>query len=753
MRRGLAASCLLTAAVCFLPFVRGTMAGNAFYFRDLSRQFFPLRRFLLEGLRQGELRYWCPLVNEGVPSPFPPLAYPLQLLELLAPTERGLSLQLALHVPLAGIAFLLLARALGAGLLPASAGAVVYALGGFGLSTLNLYVYAHALAWAPLLAWALCRAMQGGWREAVPAAVVGGIAISTGGIELVAQASLLGVVLGARRARLGSGLGRAAAALVLGAALAAPSIAAAFNALEGSARARGFSTDVALAQSVHPLTLVQVVVASWYGDPNDLANQWWGENFFPLGFPYVLSLYLGALALCLAAVGWRYGPPPGRRLAVLALAAAVLSLGRWVGLHAVVEELPLLRAFRFPVKAFFTVHVSVALLVSLGLTALQAGERRPWRRLAAAAAALAASLGLLAAAPRLAPEPTRWFLWGFMPWGYQWPHRYEALGRISADAWTAAGLTAGAGLAALLVLRGRLRPRLAALACAGLVAADMLRTGSGLNPMVEPSFYRLSDEMAARVSVLGGRARIYSCDPMDSPAYFRARARSGDRHEVWTFALHQELLVPFTNLPYGVAGAYGQDLTSLVPVDRAAAPGESCRRFSAIAPRLREAAVGYVLALEPVRDPGLRLVDAATPPRIAPLAVHVHALSDPAPWAALVAAGGAATPVALERRASGSMRARVSAPGEGTLLVREGYARGWTARLDGVAVPVHREAGRYLGVRVPAGLHDVALAYRPPGLRAALAVSLVAALLLGLLWRRSGRELTRLRRDRRLGAA
>ena len=71
----------------------------------------------------------------------------------------------------------------------------------------------------------------------------------------------------------------------LGAALAAPVLVLVAGQLEGSARGQGFPTDVVLAHSVHPFALVQTVVGSLFGNPANLANEWWGQNFFPRGFP------------------------------------------------------------------------------------------------------------------------------------------------------------------------------------------------------------------------------------------------------------------------------------------------------------------------------------------------------------------------------------------------------------------------------------------------------------------------------------
>src|SRR5687767_8979294 len=93
-----AATALGVALLAALPFLHGLALGHSFYFRDLVLHFFPLRLFALQGLRRGDLRYWNPFVHEGIPSPFPPVSYPLDLLQLAWPHEAGISLVLALHV-------------------------------------------------------------------------------------------------------------------------------------------------------------------------------------------------------------------------------------------------------------------------------------------------------------------------------------------------------------------------------------------------------------------------------------------------------------------------------------------------------------------------------------------------------------------------------------------------------------------------------------------------------------------------------
>src|SRR5262245_7476216 len=188
----------LVGAVSLLPFARGLLSGSSFYFRDLALFFLPQRHFALDGLRGFELRFWNPFTHEGTPAFPPPLAYPVDLLQLLRPDEAGISLVLALHVPLAAITFLLLARELGLPLRAAVGGSLVYALGGFLLSSLNLYVFLQAAAWAPAVVLVLHRLRGGGGREVALASLVVAVAVSTTGVEIVAQALLVGLVLAAR---------------------------------------------------------------------------------------------------------------------------------------------------------------------------------------------------------------------------------------------------------------------------------------------------------------------------------------------------------------------------------------------------------------------------------------------------------------------------------------------------------------------------------------------------------------------------
>jgi hypothetical protein len=720
----------IAALLAFLPFARGVLRGECFYFRDLALYFFPVRRFVVEGLRGLEVRFWNPFVHGGVPLALPPIAYPFDLLQVLLPDERGMSLLLALHLPLAAVGFFVLARSIDLSRVAAVGGAVAYSLGGFALSTVNLYVYLEALAWGPLVIWGLARAAHGGRRRIAVAAVLVGIAASTTAIEIVAQTLLIGGLFALPGRRLWLASTRVATSVAVGVGLAAAPLVVVAGAVAGSAREAGFPTDVTLAHAVHPMTLLQVVVGGLYGDLSRIADRFWGQNFFPLGFPYLLSLYIGAITLALAAVGASRPSPLRWRLVGLCLAALVVCLGPWAGLGPLVDSLPVLRRFRYPSKAFFTVHTSVALLAGLGLDTLaRSVGGRGWRGLAAGLTVAGALLLATPSLPFLFPDATRWFLAHFFPADATLEWRWLWLRLMAEDAARGGLVVGAAALVAVLAAFGRLRSPLAAGGLVAFVAADLLRTGAGLNPTVTPDFFALSPETLQWAASARGSGRIFTCDVGQSPSYRALRAARPGGHETWSFALLADSLTPLFNMRAQLRSALSPDLTMLVPVSRVSSPDEaSCRDLSALLPRLRDVGVGHVLSLDPLRHLDLTPSGDIEPARVAPAVIHTYALRDPTPLVEVL--GGDVSgfqegqgEVQFEGRTLESTVARVNVTPHA----------GWGAKVDGHPAAVVPSPDGRLTVSIPPGRHQVTLRFRPPGLTAGLLLSGLCGLLVCLL--------------------
>jgi hypothetical protein len=307
-------------------------------------------------------------------------------------------------------------------------------------------------------------------------------------------------------------------------------------------------------------------------------------------------------------------------------------------------------------------------------------------------------------------------------------------------------------------------PHVAGGLAVALLAADLLRSAAGVNPMVSPAFYQLSPQMSRVAETLHARReRVFTCDLDQAAGYRRVLAQrlaGREPHEALSFAVLMETLTPYFNMPREVRTAYGIDLTMLVPTARVLSPAEAgCRDVGAIVGRLREAGVSRVLSVDPLSHPGLELEHVVVPERIRPLGVHVYRLADALPPAFVatdVAAPGtvfgaaaigeerpgprttrlddggptvgAATGEILSfRETPGLLEIDVRAEPATALVVREAHAPGWSASVDGRPVPVARADGRHLAVRVPAGRSRVRLAYRPPHLTAGLVVMGCAA--------------------------
>jgi hypothetical protein len=769
---------VLLVPVALLPDLAAALPRRAYYFRDLALAFLPLRLFAARELREGRLAAWNPYLFEG--SFQLPALYPPDLLHALWPSPVFVSWLLTLHLPLAALAAYWLARELGASRPGAFQAGAVYALSGFALSCLNLYVFLQALALAPFVVGLLRRAAVGG-RAVAGAAAVLALSLSTMAVELVAQAVLLGAALGLALAPGRAAVRRLALALALGVGLAGLPVALTLGALRETARGAGFAPEVALANAVHPAVLAQALLPSLFGFVQAPAEAFWGGRFFSRGLPYFLTLYLGPVTLALALVG-AWALPRRVRLVLLGLGALGLwyALGERGGLAPLVARLPLGAAFRFPAKALWLPSLAVAMASGFAVDRLRTG--RAWLPLAAAGG-LAAALAVGIAA-RLATAPPGLVAWtGVLP--SFWPHVVEVARR---EAGVVLLLVLAVAAAAWAVRRGTLRPGRAAAVVAALAILDLARAGAGIlpfaraprpvNPQERASFFDPLPEIAAlRLDRLDG-GRVFSYG-LDHSLAFREFLRQGG--PALTLAgtyLARQVLAPYANVLDGVEAAETSDLTALAPRERELrAEDYDPGRVARLLPWLRNAGVSRVLSADPLTHP--ELVPLAEVPVGPPgFAIHVYGF-DTWPRASLACR---ATPVksreealalpyregfdpwrevALEERGSGPDDALPATCTKGRagrrswtageeqyvvetnasayLVVRASHARGWQASVDGVPAAVLRANGKHRAVAVNAGRHEVVLRYDPPGFAAGVALTLVAALALLVVWARGKR--------------
>lgn len=734
-----------------LPLLVPLLGGHTLEWRDTSRIHAPLRELVVDAVRQGRLPLWNP--HEACGSPlFAQLVHgvlhPVSLLAALVAPEAGPDPQIVAYVLLAALGGASLIRRLGGSPSAAVSSGLTYALSGYVLSMATVLHYLAAAATAPWVVLALREAASARLRFA---AAAGAVAIShfAGDPQWTLIAVLLGVALawdgGGRR-----GLAYAVAAVVVGTALAGVQLAPAWELLEGSIR--GTETLAASERtlwSFEPVRMLEWIAPGFFsGRPGALV----APVFVALGgpprepgallpthtLPFVISVFIGAPVLVLAAVG-TFASRAGKILAVAAVACFWLALGEHLGARQLLGGIPIWGAFRYSEKLVGPLTLCAALLAGLGLDRL-VSSRVAWAGRSAIATAAAAGIGgatlaagIIGAAPWRVP-----LAWGLL---------HAAI--------------ASAGLAFLL-LAARRPGLIAAWLFAQSAAAAPFALHAGTPGVRDPAPLA---ELRTAVEV----ARVGT--PLRGVTRWKPEAL--DSHD-GMLALESRLGVA----PFPAAAGVDQidTYTALVPRRLAVVNSvlgekddprfwERRRRFGLthvvvrdpLGPRERAKAEAATNGgAEVRRDEERHLTVYAVPHRswASFAAAAIPAAGDDAveialaeiasaPWDVVVLEGtppAAFSPgrVSSVRREPESVRIEAEAAGPGLLVVNDTFADGWVATIDGSPVPLLRADGYVRAVVWPAGRHVLEMRYRPRAVRVGWWISGLGALMLaaGALVRR-----------------
>jgi hypothetical protein len=747
-------------AVVLWLFGGALFAGRVLFFRDLSTHYGPAYAFAADALHRGVWPVWNPLTSAGEPFI---LVYPPDLTFLLLGGRLApLGVGAALHLLLALVGGTALARRLGMGHWGAFLAGTVYGLGGFSLSLINLVPLHQASAWAPWVIAAFLAAVRRptGRRLAVLAALLA-LQASTLGVEIVLQTALVGLVLTEDRQWLRDRRApRLLAVGLLALALAAPAVLGVRSLIEGTSRGRGFHVPEALQFSLHPVVLVEALLPKLLGEPHAFSDaDYWGRAFFPDGYPYLLTLYIGLPVLLIALHARRQ-----RHLWLLTLLGLLLSLGVYgpLGLLPDAWVLP----FRGPQKFFFLSHLSLALLAGFGFEA--ALGSRPQRRLRLVLAVPGLTLLLVVAFLHLDAGAAREGLARLVP-PLADPRGRVVAGNTWPAAWLPAGLLAlGTGLA--LVRGGRWTQT-----AAGLVLLDLLTVNGTVNPLAPAAFYELRRDVAALVKPAAemGNGRWFSYGVAHTPGLRFEPVMARAPSDAWLYYLDRQSLFPNTPALDGLPCAFGLDRTGWAPEGSTLQPAESTpAQFRRHWRRLQLAGVRWILSFEglpadrvllrgevklPEVRPKLRLYElASTLPRAlwvpryeveadpARLRARLEdgsfdprtvvLLSAPPPVDGIGGAGGAEGPSTVVYEAVDPHTVRVhAATPPGFIVVLDGYHPDWQAEDQSGLIRLLRADGRYRALLTPGGERVFTLRYRPawraPSLLLSAAGGLIALVL------------------------
>jgi hypothetical protein len=776
-------SLLALTAVLALAYVRPLFLDETFAVRDHLTHTLPSRSYLAENLSRGHFPEWWDGLRLGerfAADPNNGVTYPLAWLVALTGPLWGADLILILHVWLAGVGTLLLARRLGASALGSLLAGSALMLSGYLTSMVVNGSILMSLGWMPLLAWASLGLAEAEERQAfvhrglIFALVLSGsvAAGNPAGFNSVVLAVAL-VVLTARKRW--TSLLVLAAAGGLGVLMGAASLLVALASLGDSARGAGFSLADAGAWSLHPLRLLELVWPNLLGQgfrPERCLASLWANGGGPLEATWSASLYLGAPVLLCAALSAWHGGRPARRLAILSLVFVALALGTFTPLYGLYRTLMWPeRLLRYPEKHIAGALLLWAALAGVGFDRLfEPAARKSRARLSAGvAAALAAGLALATLG--------RSYLQSAITNASQLAHK-------PVDAQAALSEVLAGGRSATVV---------AALVPLAVLLAGHRRFGAWARPLLLLVLVVQLIEHDWTVHVAIPRAVVRAVPTMLQPLpppqageWPRLLRRASDITPISVSGEARAALLHHTVIPNDGARFGFAQIPAYVIAGTA--------RFDAFAAASGRANLERVMDVLDIR---YLLIDVASAPAMgmparspAPFAGHVvlenpirrprafvayrwrHGVSDHDAFASLfdtrrseldlglvrlagsgnneMLAADEPTPCVLEKPQAEHVILNCRATRAGYAVLLDEWTHGWSATVDGIATPIERADVLARALPVPAGEHRIEMRYRTPGLRPGLWLGLGGWLIFAFLLAGSRRK-AGLRTDRRVG--
>jgi hypothetical protein len=179
---------LLLALLIFAAFPQVLLGLETFVVRDYGFFAYPLAHFQQECFRHGELPFWDPYNNCGVPflaqwNTMP--LYPPALIYLLLPLQWSLSFFCLLHLWFAGFGMFFLARRWTGNSFAAAFAGVAFAFNGLTLNLLMWPSHIATLSWMPWVVLAVELAWREGGRTIILAAFAGALQMLAGGPEII----------------------------------------------------------------------------------------------------------------------------------------------------------------------------------------------------------------------------------------------------------------------------------------------------------------------------------------------------------------------------------------------------------------------------------------------------------------------------------------------------------------------------------------------------------------------------------------
>ncbi len=729
----------LLSLLLVIPFwqvatMQGVVITNDIATSDIANLNHPLRDFLGHELHQGRLPLWLPDVYMGYPiqaegqmGAFYP---PNLLLFGLLPPLPALNLSVLLPFFVAAFATYALARKLGAAIWPSLIAAVAYALGGFYVVHVKHMTIVDTACWIPLVWLVIEVGLERNRRLLLVAGVIWAMQWLAGSPQLAyysAGAGLayyLGRAIQTRQVRKTALL--MALALILSFGLAAVQIWPTAELTDFSERSGGVSFDFAASFGYQLESLRTFFYPYANGDPGTVTYQ--VEGLFWEDYAYI-----GLLPLLAGLVGGLWLARKNRLARLLLLLAGLaflVALGDNTPVFRLAYSLiPGMNLFRFPQRLLVVVTLCLVLTAALSLTRCQNWLART-------------AMG--------------------RPWGSRAP----------------LSLLSGVTLLSVAML--------------ALVVADLYFYHIRWNAIVDAETWYEPPQTAQRIHEEdAGLDRVFSIGAVTRflETYMQAGGWEGD---LQPYVLQREFLQPNLNILYGVPAADGylnltpDDLTQVWGNEKVSGfverlvyrTGDRLFAREGLGRLLSLYNVRYLITMLPFEEDGFEFlgvygadaylyenvnvlprVFVVSDYRLAPdaagaLAAMIAPDFDPQREVVLLAGEGQDAPTPGEAGIpSGStefsssavvvrydpLRVVIEAETDhaGFLVLSDLYYPGWEATVDGEPVPIYEANACVRAVSLDQGVHTVEFHFRPKPLLYGAVISLVSALVLIVVWKRS----------------
>jgi hypothetical protein len=351
----------LTLVSCFIHLRE--LLGERLYWRDTHIMYVPMKHFLAETLRGGELPQWWPYDGLGTPFlalPMMSTFHPTTLAYVLLPFWPAFALQNVAGSLIASFGTYLAARAMRLPRTASLIAATVFVANGYLVSLTEHTFMKLSVATMPWYVWALITAAKRGKAWWLGPSLVMALLLLGGDAQAAILASFAGLALiVAERERLRHSLAASLASPILGASLAAIQLLPSLGIVGETERA----SDVANSNQ-------------WALDGNDILALLVPNDLGPYRFARSMVIGIPVVVLVVASLS-RIRQRQTMALWALLLIGLWLSAGDAFGLNLLAKQIvPLWSKFRYPIKASSLTMMAVALLSAHGFAAFVSTDTR-----------------------------------------------------------------------------------------------------------------------------------------------------------------------------------------------------------------------------------------------------------------------------------------------------------------------------------------------------------------------------------------